>query len=58
MSNPVCTSRECVHSIVEDLIDISPDRCMYIYYCDICYECFANLEGAKLASKSKPANTK
>jgi hypothetical protein len=31
----------CEHIIVEDLIDITPDTSKYIYYCEKCYECFA-----------------
>ena len=34
----------CVHHIVEDLIDITPDHSKYVYYCEKCYECFTSKE--------------
>ena len=30
----------CEHTIIEDLIDINPDRSKYVYYCANCYMCF------------------
>ena len=27
---------KCEHSFVEDVIDITPDRCQHITYCTIC----------------------
>ena len=41
IQNNACTS----HEIIEDLIDITPDRSKYIYYCVNCYECFSDLSG-------------
>lgn len=37
----------CVHRIVEDLIDITPDHSKYVYYCEKCYECFDSLQSSK-----------
>lgn len=31
---------ECLHNIVDDYIDITPDRSMKIKYCDICMVTF------------------
>lgn len=36
---------QCIHEIVEDLIDITPDKSKYIYYCEKCYTCFDTLCG-------------
>jgi hypothetical protein len=33
-------SSECKHNIVDDYIDITPDRSMKIKYCDICLVTF------------------
>jgi hypothetical protein len=41
------TQTECVHSIIDDLIDIDPDRSEIIYYCEKCYMCFANKSGER-----------
>ena len=38
-------SSQCLHEIVEDLIDITPDKSKYIYYCKKCYMCFDTLCG-------------
>jgi len=40
----VAYSNNCQHSIIEDLIDITPDKSKYIYYCTKCYICFSSLE--------------
>jgi hypothetical protein len=40
----VTNSNNCQHNIVEDLIDITPDRSKYIYYCSKCYVCVSSLE--------------
>ena len=45
----ICTS----HEIIEDLIDITPDRSKYIYYCINCYECFIDLSGNLYPAVSK-----
>jgi hypothetical protein len=37
----------CVHQIIEDLIDITPDHSKYVYYCEKCYECFTSLNPSK-----------
>lgn len=36
---------ECNHNIIEDLIDIDPDRSKVIKYCNLCYTTF-NIENA------------
>jgi hypothetical protein len=33
----------CKHKIVMDLVDITPDCCRTIYYCENCYSCFDSL---------------
>ena len=33
------------HSIVEDLIDITPDKSQTIYYCEVCFMWFESLCG-------------
>ena len=38
--------KPCIHDIIEDLIDITPDTSKYIYYCNKCYMCFqSNVDG-------------
>jgi hypothetical protein len=32
--------KQCDHNIIDDLIDIDPDRSMMIKYCTICYKTF------------------
>lgn len=32
--------KNCVHNIVSDYIDIDPEHCKYITYCDICMKTF------------------
>jgi hypothetical protein len=39
------TQKECEHSIIDDLIDIDPDRSEIIYYCKKCYMCFDTIHG-------------
>ena len=39
------TQKECEHSIIDDLIDIDPDRSEIIYYCEKCYTCFDTIHG-------------
>jgi hypothetical protein len=34
------SDESCQHSIIEDLVDISPDCSKYVYYCEKCLECF------------------
>tara|TARA_B110000858_G_C17629068_1_gene392614 strand:+ start:668 stop:817 length:150 start_codon:yes stop_codon:yes gene_type:complete len=29
----------CHHQWINDLIDIDPDRSIYVTYCDLCFEC-------------------
>jgi hypothetical protein len=31
------------HSIIQDLIDITPDKSQTIYYCKHCFACFDSL---------------
>ena len=31
---------DCDHNIIEDLIDIDPDRSKMVKYCNICYKTF------------------
>lgn len=31
---------KCQHTIVDDLIDIDPDRSIIIYYCKHCFDTF------------------
>jgi hypothetical protein len=38
----------CVHEIIEDLIDITPDHSKYVYYCEKCHECFDSLPQSKM----------
>lgn len=33
-------SGECNHNIIDDLIDIDPDRSKMIKYCTLCYKTF------------------
>jgi hypothetical protein len=33
-------SNDCDHNIIDDLIDIDPDRSKMIKYCTICYKTF------------------
>jgi hypothetical protein len=33
-------SNDCDHNIIDDLIDIDPDRSQMIKYCTICYKTF------------------
>lgn len=33
-------SNDCDHNIIEDLIDIDPDRSQMVKYCTICYKTF------------------
>lgn len=33
-------SDDCHHNIIEDLIDIDPDRSKMVKYCNICYKTF------------------
>ena len=44
-TEPTDTPPECIHSIIEDLIDITPDRSKYVYYCEKCYKCFDTICG-------------
>jgi hypothetical protein len=37
--------QQCDHQIVEDLIDLTPTRSKYIYYCEKCYTCFSDSSG-------------
>ena len=37
------TKSECEHKIVQDLIDIDPDRSVTIFYCEHCYKTFDKL---------------
>ena len=30
----------CSHNIIEDYIDIDPDKSKQIFYCDKCFTCF------------------
>ena len=34
-------SNVCEHRIIEDLIDITPDKSQTVYYCEKCLECFS-----------------
>jgi hypothetical protein len=43
---------QCSHTIIEDLIDISPDDSKYVYYCEKCFECFIDICG----NKTRPVN--
>lgn len=33
-------SDDCDHNIIEDLIDIDPDRSKMVKYCNLCYKTF------------------
>jgi len=33
-------SNDCDHSIIDDIIDIDPDRSKMIKYCTLCYKTF------------------
>ena len=33
-------SNDCHHNIIDDLIDIDPDRSKMVKYCTICYKTF------------------
>lgn len=33
-------SDDCHHNIIEDLIDIDPDRSKMVKYCNLCYKTF------------------
>jgi hypothetical protein len=33
-------SDDCHHNIIEDLIDIDPDRSKLVKYCNLCYKTF------------------
>lgn len=33
-------SDDCDHNIIEDLIDIDPDRSQMVKYCNLCYKTF------------------
>ena len=35
----------CEHQIIEDLIDLTPTRSKYVYYCVKCYKCFIDISG-------------
>jgi hypothetical protein len=41
---------QCSHTIIEDLIDITPDDSKYVYYCEKCFECFIDICGNKTRS--------
>jgi hypothetical protein len=30
---------QCSHHIIEDYIDIDPDRSKQVFYCEFCYKC-------------------
>jgi hypothetical protein len=45
----------CEHQIIEDLIDLTPSRSKYVYYCEKCYECFIDIKGNREPVKN---NTK
>jgi len=47
MKNEGVITGICIHQIVEDLIDITPDHSKYVYYCEKCYECFDSLLPSK-----------
>jgi len=34
---------ECEHKVVQDLIDIDPDRSVTIFYCEHCFKTFDKL---------------
>jgi len=36
---------ECEHKIIEDLIDLTPTRSKYVYYCETCFKCFVDISG-------------
>ena len=45
--------QQCDHRIVEDLIDITPTRSKYVYYCDKCYTCFSDGSGNTIPDQEK-----
>ena len=49
-----CQQITCVHNIIEDLIDITPDNSKYVYYCDKCHECFVDIHGNKTHPLKSP----
>jgi len=40
MPESICETDGEEHTIVEDLIDLTPDTSQYVYYCSKCYMCF------------------
>lgn len=40
LNTQILLEDECSHNIVDDYIDITPDRSMKIKYCDICMKTF------------------
>jgi hypothetical protein len=39
------TDTKCSHIIVEDYIDIDPDKSIQIFYCSKCFSTFINNKG-------------
>ena len=45
VATPQILQIECKHKIIEDLIDLTPTRSKYVYYCETCFKCFVDISG-------------
>lgn len=44
----------CSHIIIQDSVDITPDKSVSVYYCHLCYACFSLEQLSRIESVSDP----